>query len=261
MKKLALLLCAAMLMACANPYTKFYKGLDTAQNLPGYMQVNEPLKVFSSSDFKRDVVALAAKGYVVVGYSNFTAPSNQNSDGPMREQAAKLGAHAVLVSSKYSNTVSGAIPVVTPTTTTSYTTSTTTAYGRTGVVNAYGNSTTTSYGTQTNMIPYSVERSEFGAVFLAKVKGRLGVFVIALDDATRRRLETNQGVIVETVVEGSPAYLSDVIPGDVILKIGSDVVQSPEHFMKTLLQKYQGQTATLILDRGGKTVEKIITLN
>lgn len=57
-------------------------------------------------------------------------------------------------------------------------------------------------------------------------------------------------MIVETVVEGSPAYLSDVIPGDVILKIGSDVVQSPEHFTKTLLQKYLGQTATLILDRG-----------
>jgi hypothetical protein len=260
MRKFTLLMVVLALSACANPYSKFYKGLDTAQALPGYVQSNEPLHVFASSDFKKDVATLATKGYLVVGYSAFTAPSNQNSDGPMREQAAKLGAHAVLVSSKYSHTVSGAVPITTPTTATSYTTGTATAYGRGGVVNAYGNSTTT-YGTQTNMIPYSIERSEFGAVFLAKTKGRLGVLVAALDDATRKRLETNQGVIVQGVVEGTPAFAADIIPGDVLLKIGADAVQSPEHFTKSLLDKYQGQAVNILLDRNGKTVEKTVTLN
>lgn len=261
MKLIFSLLLTVLLTGCANPYTKFYKGLDSAKALPGYITSTEPLHVYASSDFKRDVATLSAKGYAVVGYSAFGGASNQSTEGPLREHASKLGAHAVLVSSKYSHTVSGVIPIVTPNTTTSITNGTATAYGRNGVVNAYGTATTTTYSTQTNHIPYSVDRSEFAAVFLAKIKGRLGVFVNALDDATRKRLETNQAVVVQAVVEESPAYLADILPGDVILMMGSDNVLSPAHFSGTLLKKYEGQTVTIKIDRGSKVVEKTVTLH
>jgi len=261
MKKISTLLFVAVLAGCANPYAKFYHGLENGQSIPGYISPTQPLQIYSSNDFSKDIQGLQAKGFVVIGSAAFQGASNQDTERPLREQAAKVGAQVVLVSSKYSHTVSGAIPITTPTTSMAYTSGTATAYGSGGVVNAYGNSTTTMYGQQTSMVPYSIDRSEFGAVFMAKVKGRLGVIVTPLDDATRKRLETNQGVLVRIVVEGSPAYLADVLPGDVILQIGSDTVQSPEYFTKTLLVKYQGQATTLKLDRNGKSVEKNVTLN
>jgi len=126
-------------------------------------------------------------------------------------------------------------------------------------VNAYGSGTTTTYGSQTMMMPYSVARSDFGAMFFAKTKSRLGVHPQALNDDTRKRLQTNAGISVRVVVEGSTAFAANVLPGDVILGIGTDSVQSVEHFYK-LLDKYQGQTTLFKIERDGKYIGKNIEI-
>jgi S1-C subfamily serine protease len=145
--------------------------------------------------------------------------------------------------------------LVLPQTTISYSSGTATAYGSGGVVNAYGTGTTTTYGSQTMMMPYSVARFDVAALFFVKTQSRLGVLPGPVDDDTRKRLQTNLGIKVLEVMEGSPAFLADVLPGDVVLSIADQPIQSPEHMIK-LLDKYEGQPVTLKIDRDGKAMEK-----
>lgn len=197
-----------------------------------------------------------------VGVSTFNAGSNTVSDEQIIEQAKKIGAQTVLASSKYTHTVTGAMPLSLPNTSTSYSTGNATAYGSGGIVNAYGSGTTTTYGNQIVMMPYSVQRSDFAAVFFAKVRSRLGLYFnksSQVDVATRKRLGTNAGLKVFEVIEGSPAFLANVFPGDILLSIGNDPVYSGDDYTK-LLNKYEGQSVSIKLDRDGETIEKIVTI-
>jgi S1-C subfamily serine protease len=80
-----------------------------------------------------------------------------------------------------------------------------------------------------------------------------------VDDETRKRLQTNAGIQVLVVAEDSPAFQADVLPGDVVLTVGNDTVQSMESYYQ-LLNKYEGHIITFRLDRDGKTVEKQIEI-
>lgn len=258
MKKLCAVL-ALFLISCANPYAQFYQGLPDARQRPDYEPVQGELQIYSTDNFERDRLALMRRGYMPIGHASFNAAANKVSEAQLREQARKVGAHVVLVASKYTHTVSGAVPLVVPQTTTSYSTGTATAYGTGGVVNVYGSGTTTTYGTQTMMMPYSVARSDCSALFLAKTRGRVGIVPQPMDDETRKRLETNAGIKVLVVTEGSSAFQADVLPGDVVLAVGGDTVQSEENYYQ-LLNKYEGQTVSFRLDRNGKTIEKQIEI-
>lgn len=250
----------ALLAGCVNPYTQFYTGQQDARKMPSYQPIAQELQIYSTSDFNKDVMAMQARGYVPIGQSFFIAPSNRVSDAQLRQQAETVGAHAVLVSSSYADTVTGAVPINIPQTSRSFTSGQATAYGAGGVVNAYGTSNTTTYGSQTVMMPYSVGRANYGAVFMAKVKSLLGIFVIPLDTETHRKRGSNLGIRANVVIEGSPAYLADVFPGDILLKLGDDDIQSPEQY-PSLLEKYAGKTVKLKLERDDKKIEKEVTLN
>ncbi|HEU5047470.1 MAG TPA: PDZ domain-containing protein [Rickettsiales bacterium] len=255
------LLC--ILTACANPYSQFYQGAPDARVNPYYEALSADIQVYPSNNFTHDIHALIRKGYFVIGYSAFEAPSASITDDQARAQAKKIGAQIVLVSSHYSRTVSGVAPVTIPTTSTSYSTANATAYGPGGVVNAYGTGTTTTYGSETLMMPYSIQRSEFGAVYLAKAKARLGLFFDAqsseLDIATRKRLNSNGGLRVSDVVEGTPAFEANIFPGDILLSVEGDKVYSQEQYGQ-LLNKYEGQSVTLKLYRDGKILKKEVKI-
>ena len=165
----------------------------------------------------------------------------------------------MLVSSKYTHTISGAMPLEVPQTTTSFSTGTATAFGPGGTATAYGSGMTTTYGSQTVMMPYSIARSDFGAIFFAKVRPKVGIFYLPTDEETRKRLQTNAGVIVKEVMEGSPAFRADILPGDVILAIENDQIQSAENCQQ-MINKYEGQNVVFHLNRDGKSLEKKIEI-
>lgn len=241
--------------ACVNPYAQFYQGTPDARAIPSYEPVKEDLKIYSTDNFDRDAQTLIRKGYTLIGQSFFSAGANQILEWQLREQAAKVGAHAVLIFSRYTHTASGAVPLVLPNTTTSYSRGTATAYGSGGVVNAYGSGTTTTYGTQTMMMPYSVARYDVGALYFAKIFSRVGISPVVVDDETRKRLQTNVGIKVLLVTEGTSAFVADVLPGDIVLAIAGESIQSDEHYFQ-LIDKYEGQTVAFRIDRGGKALEK-----
>ena len=59
----------------------------------------------------------------------------------------------------------------------------------------------------------------------------LALDVGVLDDATRQQLQVDKGgVVVTQVVEGGPADLAGVLPGDVLLMVDNKAVDTPRQF-------------------------------
>ena len=245
------------LPSCLNPYAQFYRGLDDARLERAYEPQSGEIQIYGTSDFDSDRRGLMRRGFMPIGQSSFNAAMGNVSERQLRAQASKIGAHVVLTSSHYTNTVSGATPVQVPTTSTAYSHSSATAYGSGGTVTAYGNGTTTTYGTDTVMVPYSIERGEFQALYFAKMKMRAGIVIAPLSDEARKQLGSNAGVIADIVVEGSPAYSADVLPGDILISIGPDRIDSEASY-RACLDKHEGDTVVFKFRRGAEFLEKSI---
>jgi hypothetical protein len=258
MKHFALSLAFAC-VGCVNPYAKFYQGAPDARSTRGYVQDAKPVQVYSTADFQRDGLELMRRGYVAVGASSFNAGTNAVKASQLRAQAERIGAQVVLVSSRYTNTVTGAVPLSIPTTSTTTSSGTATAYGSGGSVTAYGSGTSTTTSSQTVLMPYSIARADFNAQYFVHVRLRLGTYTLALDDSTRMRLQTNAGVRVVVVVTGSPAFGADILPGDILLQAGSVRIESPEQFTQ-LLGQLPGPNVTFLIDRSGRRIEKTLAL-
>lgn len=252
---------ALFLASCANPYSEFYHGIRDVRTQPNYEAVEGEVLVYSINDesLEREAEALIRRGYSAIGNTSFNGRSDSYSEAQVRRQAEAIGAHVVLVMSHYSHTITGVAPITVPSTTTSYSQGTATAQGPGGPVTAHGTGTTTTYGSQTAMVPYSIARSDFGALFFAKTRSRLRVLAEPVDDDTRRKLQTNAGIMVRVVIEKTPAFAADVLPGDVILAIGDDSIQSVEDFL-ALIDKYQGTKPNFKINRDGTLIEKEIDI-
>src|SRR6266436_5457950 len=111
------------LAGCANPYAQFYHSTADPNMLARSMIVSSaPLVIYTTSDFPKDVDGLIRKGFVPIGNSSFNAGSAAVSERQLRSQAAEVHAQVVLISSHYTHTVTGAIPLVLPNNSTSYST-------------------------------------------------------------------------------------------------------------------------------------------
>lgn len=253
------ILCSLLLLAgCANPVAQFYQGMTDVRSKAAYDASVRGVQIYTTDDFERDRLRLARKGFFPIGQSTFNAAASSVSEAQVREQAAAIGAHVVLVASRYSHTVTGAAPMTIPKNSTSFSSGTATAYGPGGTVQAYGTGTTTTYGSQTVMVPYSVARSDFSMLFFAKNRSLVGIALVPLDDATRQRLQTNIGARVESVVDDSPAFFADILPGDVLLSIGGAPVT--ENSFSGLVRQHAGRLVTFELDRGGVRLTKDVQI-
>jgi len=204
--------------------------------------------------------AYARQGYEMIGYSAFTggrAPDDDDAVDQGRKVAADL---VVILSPQYVGSVTASIPITTPTATTSYTNGSATAYGTGGSAVAFGNSTTTTYGTSTTYVPTTVERFQYGAVYLVRYRYHLGLKWRPLTDEERQLLQTNHGLYVMTVVDGTPAYQSDILPGDVITAVDGSRVDGPTDATQ-LLAARAGSTVELTIIRQGKTISKGVSLS
>lgn len=199
------------------------------------------------------------RGYGVIGVASFTS-SRGESDAAAIKQARAVGADLVVIAEPvHRGSSTTHIPLTLPTTTTAYTSGTATVYGSGGTATAVGNSTTTIHATQTSIIPVTVNHTGYGAAFFIKQRLVLGVNTRALNDEERAQLQTNKGLVIRAVVDGSPAYEADLLVGDIILSIDSHVVTTPES-MNTLLDTKRGQSVNIKLSRQGKVVERDVTL-
>jgi serine protease Do len=80
-------------------------------------------------------------------------------------------------------------------------------------------------------------------------KAVLNVGVQALTDAQRQQLELVSGGVLITQVKAGPAAHAGIMPGDVVLKIGSKQVVDPEQFVSLVKDLPRGKPVAFLVQR------------
>jgi hypothetical protein len=250
---------AVALAGCANGFQSFYRPVASPQVVQS-MRVapapNEPLLQHASPPVDHALTAAARQGYLVMGYSSFNGA--HGSDSSALAEGKRVGADLVLIfDPQYTGTRSGTIPLTTPTSQTTTYNGTATAYGSGGSVTAYGSGTATTYGSHTTYIPFHVDRYDFLAVYLFKEHFHTGLLLHALTDAQRQAIGSNAGGYVYAVVDGSPAYLADVLAGDIVTAVdGRPFIMSQDSPTVAYLRAHYGEPLTFTIFRNGSYLTK-----
>lgn len=95
-----------------NPYARFYHPIHSSDSDKGkYEEPPEHVAIYSySSNKDNDLRAMLENGYEQLGWASFNGGVKAGSQKEISEHAEDIGASVVLVDSRYTNTVSGAIP-------------------------------------------------------------------------------------------------------------------------------------------------------
>jgi hypothetical protein len=204
--------------------------------------------------------AYAKRGFNMIGYSLFNSGRPESEAGAVR-QGQDVGADLVLIHSPiYTGSTTSSLQISRPISTTSNVSGTATVYGSRGPVTAYGSGTITTNGVATSYIPVTVHRSDYAAVYFVKQRYGLGVFTRDLNDTERQQLQTNKGAAVLLVVDATPAFDADILVGDVITSIDGVSITGTE-VLGAYLQEHRGKTIAISILRGGRRIEKSVTLN
>lgn len=267
---LFLMLCGLIgLTGCAtNELTKFYQDKAGAAltNLPPY---SGSTRIYTASNQTNDVKDLYRNGYGLIGVSAFR--STPQSDSALKSQAKKVGADVVLFSSAYLGSDQSVVPWTQYNPGQTYTTTSSgmvnaNIYGAGGPAyatgNYYGTATTSTPGTySTQLIPVTRHWYQYEAGFFRKLKPSiLGVLPQPLPPEVRQHLERNTGAFVWIVRNGSPAFNSSVLQGDVMLRMnGEDVMSATDLMDKNA--KFAGQKVNLEIWRNGQLKTISLQLN
>jgi len=119
---------------------------------------------------------------------------------------------------------------------------------------------TTTYGSETTYVPMSIDRYDFFAVYLAKIRFAFGANYRNLTTSESQQLGSVNGVTLITIIHGSPAAAAGFVPGDIITKVNDQGVVDQKQFAQ-LLTENQGKATKLTMFRSGKFVERTVTLS
>lgn len=260
--------------ATTNPFYQFYQdqtgGADITTIPIVILPSGEP-KIYSGSNAESDSQKMIEEGYWLLGHSSFNA--GNVSERQLIAKAKDVKAEAVIFYSQYTNTVSGSIPLTLPDNKTITTNNSGTAFGSgniygyggsayySGTGSYYGTSNTTVYGTKTTYIPYSQNRYDYLATYWIRMKKPiLGAYANDLSSEMREKIGSNKGVIISAVVRQSPAFMADILRGDIIKKVNDLEIIDAVTFHESLPQ-FAGQTVSIEIFRDGKNIIKEIKLN
>src|SRR6266508_393553 len=237
-------------VGCAsNPYEKFYTPIGPPRAPTS--NASPPPQVLRGGEQYEDTVAMLENGYAFIGYASFNGRATDLKEAV--EYGQTLGAAAVIIYSRYTDTMTGSIPLVLPN---PPVTSTTTMQGSITGTGGYANytgtaTTTTSGGSTAHQIPYRVDRYDQSAGYFIKAgKPILGLHSRDLNPDERARLERNRGVIAIAVRKESPAFRADLLRGDVVIEFAGEAVES-QNQLKDLVPKHAGERVMIKVIRGG----------
>ncbi len=228
---------------CATSgYKSFYKPYSTNEQLkqamlnPDYkfLEKGEEPQVYSTKNFDTDSKKLRRKGYIPIGYSSFNGAYEDTSNAIA--QAKRLGAVLVLINSQYTNTETRTSTLLLPDNKTTYSSGNVNSYatynsnyGYSGYGDANTNysGTSTTYGTKA--VPYTTNtrRYDQSAMFFIKNTKKLK-FGVAYNNISReQRIEFgSNGVVVDLIYENTPVYNSDILEGDIIIKMNGSSIEN-----------------------------------
>ncbi len=93
-----------------------------------------------------------------------------------------------------------------------------------------------------------IETGKFEKVTL----GIKGIDLQIFESATGTDLEANEGVYIAEVMPDTPAQKANIMPSDVIVKVGEDNITTMSDLNKALYKYSTGQDATITVNRAGK---------
>lgn len=260
----ALFSLAMLLAGCtSNGYKEFYTSVpgatpDAVAAIRAAPPRAQPA-VERTASLENVLESYLRKGYTAIGYSSFSAGGGRSEAGAI-SYAKELKADLVLiVNPTYRESVTASVPITLPTSTTSQTNGSATVSGPGGTANVYGQSTTTTYGSRTTYLPMRIDRYNYGAVYFVMPRISFGANYADLSDEERRQLQTNKGVRITLVIDKSPAYESDILPGDFIISVDGTGPSGVNGFAE-LIDQNRGRTVELTISRGGSQISKRVRL-
>jgi hypothetical protein len=245
----AFLLSLGLLSSCQSAFTQFYEDYSgPVKDL--IVPPSAVPRILSGDENTDDLIArMWTDGYVLIGASSFNGVQEDRAGAI--EQALKVGAEIVALNVSYESTERGSVPITTQQAVTTTSSGTASTYGSGGA--AYGRyfGTTTTMVPTTTYVPYAVDRFDQVALYFAPVKPAcLGIFQKELSNEERQLIGSNKGVRVFAVRRGSPAYLADILPGDIILN--SDDVFSIRRGVTSEARVQRRERSLLISVTGGE---------
>lgn len=88
-------------------------------------------------------------------------------------------------------------------------------------------------------------------------RGRIGVSIapVTQEVATRARLETPQGALIDAVEPGSPAARAGIAPGDIVVSAGERAIINPRMLHAAVATTAQGERLSIGLIRAGRRID------
>jgi S1-C subfamily serine protease len=83
---------------------------------------------------------------------------------------------------------------------------------------------------------------------------------VNLPDDLRTTLKRNTGALIKIVMNDSPAFRANVIPGDILIKIDETPIYSATELSSTLLS-FAGKDCVLTILRDGKEIQISVKMN
>jgi len=235
------------------------KLIAAAENLENYLQSNPELDAMTvassdsiirtSHDLDASSQELYAQGYLLVGYSGTIAESVVPEQ--LRLSASTLGASLVLISSEYIGERQAVREV------------TTRSGGSFGVASAFSPTmagpisafTFSSGQAQSHFVPFSERQFRNQALFWRKRRSNvLGVYADYVPELLRRELQRNTGALVIGLEQNGPAFLANILAGDVIVGLAGLPVRTPAD-LERVLGSIQAKTAVVEVLRSGSSLE------
>ena len=223
-----------------NLYEKNYKAQNSG-NLKS-QEANPDTKMYASSHKDEDNISMLEAGYDMIGSSGFdgaVVPSEQ-----ALAHAKSIKADTVLVYSKYASTKtsSSKLQLVKE------------AAKNGGEIDA-------------EALKEEPMQYHYYASYWAKLPmPLLGVNVIKLKLKTNaegeelKNVKEEAGLKIIAVIKASPAAKAGVVTGDVLLKIGDVELVKPDD-LYAAVQRYAGQTVTVVLQRANTPLKVAVALN
>tara|TARA_R110002096_G_scaffold416576_2_gene619292 strand:+ start:110307 stop:111095 length:789 start_codon:yes stop_codon:yes gene_type:complete len=252
MRIIAILSVLLLLSACGTgQFGSTYQGYLTPERAANVVMLadgQEP-ELILSNNIDRDVLSYREHNYVVIGESAFNG-FHENPNNAVR-QAKEVRATHVIVSSAYTDTESRIDYDYQDVYSTVFVSRVKTVDGREVSVNE------TVTVRDTVSVPYVRQHDNFDqwAVYMVKSLEvhKLGILIRDLDQQERALYSRNTGTVIDVVLANSPAFLADIVQGDVLTAINGQKIINTRDAVRLIADlELSGQTVILSLIKGGE---------
>lgn len=235
-----------------DPFSDFYYDLTGGVNIAidPDLDMSATPKLYQGLDEKCDPLIMTKKGYVLIGYSLFQA--NEINLNDALQQAQDVHAAIALLYAQHSDAINDLeqypfIPEGTK-------------GNESFVCPVTGTVPIRTYGDRVTYVSPRSTPQDCLVTYWVKLKPlMLGIQVKELS-AEMKKTSPVSGVLVQIVIEGSPAFQAGIQKGDILMQIEDTAIGNVATFTKTIPQ-YADKQVTMVLYRDGEMINKTVTLN